>query len=101
MACSFGLDARLKSFFHVLRSEGINININWASIGNTILVIAGINSAFLVTINHPLWAVGMTAIGAIGKAICSEIGNQQTQVVVEKVVATAAEAPAPVVVVKA
>jgi hypothetical protein len=52
------------------------VKINWASIGNSALLISGAVSAYLISINQ-LAASGVVVLsGIIAKAICSEIDNQ-------------------------
>jgi hypothetical protein len=53
------------------------MKINFASVGNTALVISGAISAYLLTMNQTVASGVAVLTGLIVKAVCSEIDNQE------------------------
>lgn len=50
--------------------------INWASIGNSALLISGAVSAYLLSMGQTVASGAVVLGGLIAKAVCSEIDNQ-------------------------
>jgi hypothetical protein len=54
------------------------MKINFASIGNSALVISGSISAYLLSVGKSEISAVVILVGIVAKAVCSEINNQQT-----------------------
>lgn len=56
------------------------MKINWNSVGNSALAIFTLIAAYLLNMGEVKASLTVVLIGAIVKAVCSEINNQQTGV---------------------